>query len=92
MIKKFNTSWHTEGGSPYPFWLDLGYIELSEHKAHFQRALNMLGHAEGDIPACGSKVKFGRSVLMFRTEEDRTLFEVSSDPRTHRRIDPPSRA
>lgn len=81
------TKLHMETGSPFPFWLEIGFPGADEKKKVADLVEQLFGDIYSPLAATSWKFHQGSYVLMFRTPDDRFLYEVSSS-QSHIRIDP----
>lgn len=86
-MKNPRTKLHMETGSPYPFWLEIGFPSGDEKKKEVELVEQLFGDLYSPLQATNWKYHQGSYVLMFRSQDDRFLYEVSSN-QSHTRIDP----
>ena len=67
--------YHTETGSPFPYWLDFGVIRTTEGREIVDEIKQVVETME-NVPPFGHKMFHGRLVVMFRSIEDRMLAEL----------------
>lgn len=77
--------YHKETGTPFPFWVVLSRIlSLESERQFFETARKLFGkpnygnsNVNDGLAQYATKTYQGLPVIMFRTEEDRTIFEIS---------------
>ena len=59
---------HCETASPYPYW-----IIYNTSPRELRNIRETLGEYQGSLPRWNTKIRQGKRILMFRTEDDRAL-------------------